>query len=84
MSDDSSMRSNQTPALDDVYQPAFRPGDYEPRRCIPEHDPKCPNCGYAFESDEWDVRHLHGGPSLGESWHYTCPRCNNETLECGI
>lgn len=69
--------------LDDVYQPALRPGDYEPRRDIPEQDPKCPNCGYAFDADEWDERHVPGGFSLGEDWYYTCPKCNNETLGCG-
>ncbi len=65
------------------YCPAFRPGDYEPRRDIPETDPKCPNCGYPFDAEEWDERHICRGPHPGESWHYTCPKCNNETLGCG-
>jgi 5-methylcytosine-specific restriction endonuclease McrA len=70
--------------LDGVYRRPFRPGDYDVPHPIPEHDPKCPNCGHPFDSDEWDVRHLSGGPSLGEDWYYSCPKCNNETLECGI
>ena len=73
-----------TASLDDVWDPRLRPGDYEFSQPIPEQDPRCPNCGYPFDSDEWDERHTHGGPSLGEDWHYTCPKCNNETLECGI
>lgn len=52
------------------------------REPLDEGDP-CPNCGYEFDSDEWDERHLHGGASLGENWVYTCPKCNQETCEIG-
>lgn len=48
------------------------------RRPLEDGDP-CPECGHPFDSDEWDVRHLHGGPSAGESWLYTCPGCEQET-----
>ncbi|MWG36508.1 hypothetical protein [Halomarina oriensis] len=78
------VRDEGTPSLGDVYQQQYRPGDWGAPRTIPEHDPSCPNCGEPFDSDEWHERHLSSGPALGESWHYTCPRCNNETLECGI
>lgn len=72
------------PRLDDVWSPRLRPGDYGFSKPIPENNPECPNCGYGFDSDEWDERTVGGGPSLGKNWCYTCPRCNNETLECGI
>lgn len=76
--------TDDIPSLDGVWSPALRPGDYEFPKPIPEQDPACPNCGYDFDSDEWDEQHFHAGASAGESWHYTCPKCNNETLMCGI
>lgn len=56
--------------------------DVPTRRPLDEGDP-CPECGYEFDSDEWDCRHLHGGPSLGEDWIYTCPNCEQETCSIG-
>jgi len=76
--------SESVPSLNDVWSPRLRPGDYEFSKSIPEQDAKCPNCGEKFDSDEWDERTVGGGPSLGKDWYYTCPKCNNETLECGI
>lgn len=67
-----------------MYSPCLRPGDYEGKLPPSDTDEKCPNCGEEFDSDEWDERHTHGGSSLGEDWHYTCPKCNNETLTVGI
>ena len=52
------------------------------RRSLTEGEP-CPECDYPFDSDEWNVRHLTGGPSLGESWIYTCPECEQETCSVG-
>jgi len=74
--------STDTPGLDDVWTPPFRPGDYMRTEPLPETNAHCPNCGRTYD-DEWTVRHLSGGPQIGETWLYTCPKCNNETLECG-
>lgn len=52
------------------------------RRALEEGDP-CPECGYEFDSDEWDCRHLSHGPAVGESWLYTCPNCEQETCSIG-
>lgn len=52
------------------------------RRPLEEGDP-CPECDYAFDSDEWPVRKLPSGPSLGETWLYTCPGCDQETCSIG-
>jgi transcription elongation factor Elf1 len=54
-----------------------------PRKSLEEGEP-CPNCGHEFDSDEWDVRHLSHGPSIGETWLYTCPDCEKETCSIGI
>lgn len=52
------------------------------RKPLDDGDP-CPECGYPFDADEWDCRHLHGGPTLGETWNYTCPGCEQETCSIG-
>lgn len=57
--------------------------DWGPTRRPLEDGEPCPECGYLFDSDEWDVRHVHGGPSLGEDWIYTCPGCEQETCVIG-
>jgi len=47
-------------------------------------DAECHNCGEPWDGgDDWDDRHLHGGPSLGETWKYQCPNCGFETFEVG-
>lgn len=48
-----------------------------------ETDGECHRCGYDFDADEWEVRHLHGGASAGETWKYTCPECEKETVQVG-
>jgi len=53
-----------------------------PRRPLDDGDP-CPECGHPFDAEEWDERHLCGGPSIGEDWLYTCPNCDQETCEVG-
>jgi len=57
------------------------------RTLPPEHeldDAKCHNCGEPWnDGDGWDERHIHGGPSLGEDWKYSCPNCGFETFEVG-
>lgn len=57
--------------------------DATPRLSPEEAGEECPNCGYDFDADEWDVRHLSGGPFIGEDWLYTCPECEKETIEIG-
>lgn len=69
----------EVPSLGDVL-----PDDYVTPRNPEECDEQCPGCGYDFDSDEWNLRHIHGGPSLGEDWKYTCPSCDRETIEVGI
>lgn len=76
---------------DDIVDPddieANIPGpteiDWGPiQKALDEGEP-CPECDYPYDSDEWDCRHLHGGPALGESWLYTCPNCEQETCTIG-
>lgn len=53
------------------------------RRSLDEGDP-CPECGYAYDSEEWDCREVApGSPSAGRTWNYTCPRCQMETCSVG-
>ena len=56
--------------------------DWGPTRKPLENGEPCPECGHSFDADAWDVRHING-PSLGESWLYTCPNCEQETAEVG-
>lgn len=53
--------------------------DWGPRRKELQEDEPCPECYFPFVPRLWPVRHLHGGPSVGESWIYTCPYCLQET-----
>ena len=69
---------SDVPSLDDVID-----DDYVVAKTPEEADEQCPKCGRDFDSDEWDVRHLHGGPSIGEDWKYTCPNCDRETITVG-
>lgn len=69
------------PTLDDVL-----PDDYVWPKPLPleTDDATCHNCGEPWNGgEEWDERHLHGGPSAGETWLYTCPGCGEETFEVG-
>lgn len=72
-------RTNMDDSIPDMEEIDWGPA----RRSLREGEP-CPECGYKFDSDEWDVRHLHSGPALGEDWIYTCPGCNQETCCIGI
>lgn len=56
--------------------------DLPQRESLEEGEP-CPECGYEFDSDEWEVRHLTGGDTVGEDWIYTCPGCDQETCMIG-
>lgn len=49
---------------------------------LDDGDP-CPACGHTFDPDQWDVRHISRGPTLGETWKYTCPECEQETCSIG-
>lgn len=53
------------------------PGDHE------LDDAECHNCGEPWDDERWNERHLHGGPSAGETWKYRCPNCGFETFEVG-
>ena len=45
-------------------------------------DAECHHCGEPWnDGEEWGERHLHGGPSAGETWRYECPNCGFETFE---
>lgn len=52
------------------------------RMLDPEEGDPCPECGYPF-GDDWDDRKLPSGPSIGETWNYTCPGCDQETASVG-
>lgn len=75
--------------LDVEYITAEEWGYLKPRTrpLPPEHEQdsaECPNCGHPWNGGEdWDERHLHGGPSAGEDWKYQCPNCGFETFEVG-
>lgn len=58
--------------------------------CVGPHDgiprkigDECYICSRVFDHQEWDYRHLTGGASAGETWIYTCPNCDVETIEVG-
>jgi len=44
---------------------------------------RCHNCDMPFVPDQWGVRHVSAPDSLGESWIYKCPSCDEETVEIG-
>lgn len=54
-------------------------------KCEPlENGDPCPECGYEFDHEEWDCREVApGAPTAGQTWNYTCPRCNLETATVG-
>lgn len=68
-------RDNTVPDMDEI--------DWGPRREPLDNGDPCPECGHSFDADEWDVRHLRGGASAGESWIYKCPGCEQETCSIG-
>ena len=75
---------SEVPSLAEAY-----PDDYVHAKPLPAEDQRdnsqCHNCGEPWnDGTNWDTRHLHGGPSLGETWKYECPSCGHETFEVGI
>lgn len=77
----SSGDRSEVPSLGDVIEDCVvtrpLPADHE------LDEAECHNCGEPWDEDEWDVRHLSGGPSIGETWKYKCPGCERETFEVG-
>lgn len=62
----------------------FDPYKYSVAAFAPEEtNGKCHICGEEFDAEQWDERHISGGPSAGETWKYGCPNCLNETIEVG-
>lgn len=62
------------------HEVAVRPLPREGER----DDAECPNCGHAWDDEDWIEHHYHGGASAGESWKYECPNCERETFEVAI
>lgn len=88
MSDDVEQRPvDELLAVDYVTVDELRSLHPVAKPLPPEHeldDAECHNCGEAWNDGEnWDERHLHGGPSAGETWKYRCPNCEFETFEVG-
>jgi hypothetical protein len=45
---------------------------------------RCHNCDMPFVPDQWDVREVGAPDTVGKDWLYTCPSCNEETVQIGI
>jgi len=67
--------------MQERYEEAYK--DYVPAYPPQYNNNRCHNCDMPFVPDQWEVRHLHGGASAGETWKYGCPNCLNETIEVG-
>lgn len=76
-------RSSGNELHDDPTVPDMDEIDWGPSRESLDDGEPCPECGYEFDADEWDDRHVHGGASLGEDWIFTCPNCEKETCVIG-
>jgi hypothetical protein len=74
MADTTLPRENEKSSAPDFDEIDWGPA----QRSLDDGEP-CPECGYEFNADEWDVRHLYGGAWAGESWVYECPNCEQET-----
>ncbi len=74
---------NESPESDAPSLGEVLPDDYVTPRAPSECDEQCPGCGYDFDAEEWETRHLCNGPAVGETWKYTCPNCESETIEVG-
>ena len=63
------------PDMDEIdWGPVSRP--------LEEGDP-CPECDYPFDGDEWRIRKLPSGPTIGETWVGYCPDCEKRTYKVG-
>lgn len=51
-------------------------------RPLEDGDP-CPECGHPFDDDEWRIRKLPSGPTIGEDWVGYCPNCEQRTYKVG-
>jgi hypothetical protein len=85
MSDKDGRASKHELVNPDEYDgaPDMDEVDWGPTRLPLEDGDPCPECGYEFDSDEWDERYSNGGPTIGEDWYYTCPNCEQETCWIG-
>lgn len=69
--------------LHDPTEPDMSEIDWGPKQRPLDNGEPCPECGHEFDHEEWDVRHLQRGDTLGETWIYTCPSCEQETCKVG-
>lgn len=81
MSDDFDAINPPDEAGDSVPDPEDI--DWGPRQEPLEEGEPCPECGYEFDSDEWNIRKLPSGPTLGQTWVGTCPDCEQRTYKVG-
>lgn len=57
--------------------------DWGPTQRPLEEGEPCPECGHPFDDEEWDIRKLPSGPTIGETWVGTCPDCEQRTYKIG-
>jgi RNase P subunit RPR2 len=57
--------------------------DYAPAYPPEKNNNRCHNCDMPFVPDQWEVRHINTPNTVGETWIYTCPSCDEETIEIG-
>jgi len=65
--------------LHDPTEPDMSEIDWGPTQRPLDDGDACPECGYTYDSDKWEVRHINTPGTAGESWKYTCPGCQQET-----
>ena len=53
-----------------------------PQLPLEDGDP-CPVCDHPFDGDEWRIRKLPSGPTIGETWVGYCPNCEKRTYQVG-
>jgi len=57
---------------------------YVPTKPPEANNNRCHNCDMPFVPDQWDERTVSAPDSLGKTWLYTCPSCDEETVQMGI
>jgi len=57
--------------------------DYVPAYPPERNNNRCHNCDMPFVPEQWEVRHINTPNTVGETWKYTCPSCDEETVEIG-